>query len=267
EQTILTNFLKDENSLFLSGQNVGEDLVENGSDADSIFYSDVLKAAYLQNGPGIENVLATGIEKDPVSNAFTPYFFLNGGNSESNQVSPDILGTVNGSVAMINYFGTGLMGKQAAIRYEDENYKLIYSAFGLEGINEIGTNNVSRQKLMINSILWLQGIEETVPAPVAIVKQDFPSLFKLGVNYPNPFNATTVIPLSFFNSGNFVFSIFNISGKLVFQKQVNVTKASTIEISWDGRNNFGKSLASGMYLYQIRSDNGMSRSAKMILMK
>jgi FlgD Ig-like domain len=95
--------------------------------------------------------------------------------------------------------------------------------------------------------------------------------FSLHQNYPNPFNPSTTIRFSVPNSGkdnlHFVLSVFNNLGQevtTIFDGPIN--SGNDYVFSWDGRDNFGRRLASGVYTYSLRSQNFVS-SKKMILLK
>lgn len=90
--------------------------------------------------------------------------------------------------------------------------------------------------------------------------------FELFNNYPNPFNPTTTIIFQISQAGNVKINIFDISGRLIKQlinEQIDAGEYSTI---WDGRDNNGKKVSSGIYFYQIISGEFI-QSKKMILLK
>ena len=90
--------------------------------------------------------------------------------------------------------------------------------------------------------------------------------FELLGNYPNPFNPTTKIRFSNDKTSNVELNIYSVSGALVatiLNKQLNV---GTYDISWNGRGTGNKILPSGMYLYEIKSDNRVLQG-KMLFLK
>lgn len=83
-----------------------------------------------------------------------------------------------------------------------------------------------------------------------------PKAFELSQNYPNPFNPVTSIRF-IVGSGptHTTLKIYNLCGQLV-RTLVNEEKApGTYSVTWDGKNNSGKHVASGIYLYQLKSNN------------
>jgi hypothetical protein len=73
---------------------------------------------------------------------------------------------------------------------------------------------------------------------------------------PNPFRTSTVIRVPYFPSGKSKINIYDISGKLVkiFTLSTGYGQQSTVNgIVWDGRDSYGKKLASGVYLVKLKS--------------
>ncbi|MCK5050193.1 MAG: VCBS repeat-containing protein [Candidatus Cloacimonetes bacterium] len=83
-------------------------------------------------------------------------------------------------------------------------------------------------------------------------------------NHPNPFNPVTTISYNFpANIVNPVIEIFNIKGETI--RKFNCQ--NQIPIIWDGTDNSRNQVASGVYLYRIKSDEGVLISKKMLLLK
>ncbi|MBN2412788.1 T9SS type A sorting domain-containing protein [candidate division KSB1 bacterium] len=95
----------------------------------------------------------------------------------------------------------------------------------------------------------------------------YPSSFALYQNYPNPFNSFTKISYSVKESGPVKLNIYDISGSIV-RLLVNEEKLSGNHIAvWDGRNEQGKSVASGIYYYTLTVGETTLNSKRMILLK
>ncbi|MXW77864.1 MAG: VWA domain-containing protein [Gemmatimonadetes bacterium] len=73
-------------------------------------------------------------------------------------------------------------------------------------------------------------------------------------NAPNPFNASTVIsfliPFRLANEATRL-SIYNLTGQLVRVLQFETLQAGEHSLSWDGRDNLGREVASGVYIYRL----------------
>ena len=93
-----------------------------------------------------------------------------------------------------------------------------------------------------------------------------PTEYALGQNYPNPFNPTTVIPISLPNNGHVVLKVYTISGEEIATLIDREMSAGNYNFTWNGRNNAGMTVATGMYLYRLQSDK-FSSVKKMVLVK
>ena len=90
--------------------------------------------------------------------------------------------------------------------------------------------------------------------------------FKLDQNYPNPFNPSTTINYSIQESGNVIIKIYDSLGKQI-RILVNETKNSgEYRTIWDGRDDNGKVVSSGVYFYQIQVGQFI-QAKKMIMLR
>ncbi|MBK8660442.1 MAG: DUF3160 domain-containing protein [Ignavibacteriales bacterium] len=93
--------------------------------------------------------------------------------------------------------------------------------------------------------------------------------FRLAQNYPNPFNNSTIIKFSIPSSatGNFVeLNIFNVQGILVMKLIAEPLQQGNYSIAWNGDDNSGTVVASGIYFYSLNS-GGKTFTGKMTLLK
>ena len=91
-------------------------------------------------------------------------------------------------------------------------------------------------------------------------------LTSLSGNYPNPFNPETTIAFSLAKPGNVKLDVYNIKGqkvKTLVNKTMEMGKHSIV---WNGTNENGRNVASGLYLYKLKTEKEEFNS-KMILMK
>lgn len=91
--------------------------------------------------------------------------------------------------------------------------------------------------------------------------------FSLQQNYPNPFNPTTVINYQLKNDNlNVRLKIYNLQGQLI-RTLVNQTQpAGNYEIVWNGKDDSGFQVVSGIYLYRL-SAGEQAQTQRMIFMK
>lgn len=93
-----------------------------------------------------------------------------------------------------------------------------------------------------------------------------PATVSLMQNYPNPFNPNTNIAFYLPKAGRVRLSIYNLKGQLV-KDLVDRDMASGYSVlNWNGTDNNGAKVASGIYSYRLKSDSS-TISKKMILMK
>jgi hypothetical protein len=90
--------------------------------------------------------------------------------------------------------------------------------------------------------------------------------FTLLQNYPNPFNPNTTIEYQLPKAGNVEIKIFSINGQLVKTFESTHQIAGTHALVWDGKNNDGQTVASGLYVYQVAFENSML-AKKMLFIK
>jgi hypothetical protein len=85
-------------------------------------------------------------------------------------------------------------------------------------------------------------------------------------NIPNPFNPTTMIRYTLPARTSIRLSIFDTHGRLVRTLVDGVADAGVHSATWDGRDDDGASVSSGIYFYRLRVDSRVE-SRKMLLLK
>ena len=98
-----------------------------------------------------------------------------------------------------------------------------------------------------------------------------PELSALLQNYPNPFNPETWIPYQLHEANEVVIRIHNVSGELVRElrlgyKSAGIYTSQDRSAYWDGRNEAGERVSSGVYFYNIQAGK-YSSTMKMIVTK
>ncbi|MBN2090750.1 T9SS type A sorting domain-containing protein, partial [candidate division KSB1 bacterium] len=97
-------------------------------------------------------------------------------------------------------------------------------------------------------------------------KNDLPKSLHLYQNFPNPFNSSTVIQYALTAESRVKLTIYDISGKEVKRLLDENQNAGRHLGIWDGRDNRGEMITSGVYFYKIEV-GGIIRSGKMILIR
>jgi hypothetical protein len=104
------------------------------------------------------------------------------------------------------------------------------------------------------------------PVPVSAEEDVLPNTFALHQNYPNPFNPSTEITFSLDEPSDVKLVIYNILGQAVRELASGSMTAGSYKYRWDGRNDVGLAVTSGLYIYTL-STGSRSVSRKMILVK
>ncbi len=104
-----------------------------------------------------------------------------------------------------------------------------------------------------------------------LVAYEIPALTELLSNYPNPFNPETWIPFRLAEDASVSLTIYGATGELVRTIELGFTPAALYEnksesIYWDGRNEFGEHVASGIYFYHLNAGT-FSATRKMVILK
>ncbi|MGE5314942.1 MAG: FlgD immunoglobulin-like domain containing protein [Acidobacteriota bacterium] len=93
-----------------------------------------------------------------------------------------------------------------------------------------------------------------------------PSEFALDQNYPNPFNPTTTIKYQLTEDSKVNLTIYNLQGQVVRTLVNDNVAAGFQSVTWNGKNDRGQSVASGMYMYRIQAGSFVSVK-KMLMLK
>lgn len=94
-----------------------------------------------------------------------------------------------------------------------------------------------------------------------------PSDYKLGANYPNPFNPTTAFSFTLPLDKAVSVRVYDISGRLVRTLVDNqIYTKGTHEVTWNGADQSGSQVASGTYLYTLEYGN-FRQTRKMVMLK
>lgn len=108
-----------------------------------------------------------------------------------------------------------------------------------------------------------------IPVVVASSNADdslIPFANNLDRNYPNPFNPETTIRFSLKDNSNVQLNVYNLKGQLVRSLVNSQMTAGLHRVVWNGKDDKGNSVASGIYLYRIETPT-YSAMQKMMLMK
>lgn len=149
------------------------------------------------------------------------------------------------------------------VKSELANYRIGRYVFGSGGvlgaksptqrhhatIGQTFIGGASSMNHFLRSGFWLAG-----GGPVGIQAEEpvaMPTEFKLHQNYPNPFNPETTIAYDLPGAFLVTVEIFNTVGQRICLVSSHVQGPGQAIATWDGRNDQGHAMVSGMYFYQV----------------
>jgi hypothetical protein len=100
-----------------------------------------------------------------------------------------------------------------------------------------------------------------------------PKQIEISQNYPNPFNPKTSINFNLLKTNRVELKIFNSIGQPIRTFKSKIFTSGPHSIEWDGQNDFGDDVVSGIYFYNLKASNpaqsktGFSETKKMILLR
>ena len=112
--------------------------------------------------------------------------------------------------------------------------------------------------------VWRCPMSELVALDEASAQK--PGSFDLLQNFPNPFNPTTTIKFDLPNSSNVTLKIYNLLGQEERTLVSGNKQAGYHTVIWDGKNNQGAAVSSGVYLYRLQTGE-YSKTMKLMMLK
>lgn len=256
EQSKVKAFLESGGMLFLSGSEIGFDLVESGSATDKTFYRDYLKADYKLDASEQFSVTGTAGE---IFDGITFGF----GNPDLGAAYledfPDVIDPIGGSRVLLTYDNSGA---GAGIIYDGIfgsstlPGRLIYLPFPFEVI----------ESPEMRDLIMTVALSEFGRMLTVSVEELLPKSTYLLQNFPNPFNASTVVHFELPGEEKISLIIYDMLGREVVRLIENVRMSGTIEKRWDGKNALGSFVSSGIYVSVLITENEVI-SNKITLLK
>lgn len=129
------------------------------------------------------------------------------------------------------------------------------------GVIAVSSNDADEPLVSIPVSLTTEpvvGIGEGSPAP---------EIFALEQNYPNPFNPTTTLRFQIAERGAATLKVYNLLGQVVRTLVDENLVPGSYELQWDGRDDAGRPLASGIYIYRLVAGERFHKARKMVLLR
>jgi len=146
----------------------------------------------------------------------------------------------------------------------DPSYRDIYSANLIQQIlaqgNWWGEDPPDENQIEgdIDYSNWLGSSPFAGQPRLASDNPNIPRSYALRQNYPNPFNSTTIIEYDLPKTSNVNISVYNILGQRVKSLVNKTMEPGSYRLMWDGRNNNGKQISSGVYFYLFKANEYQS---------
>lgn len=172
-----------------------------------------------------------------------------------------------------NLFFLGEWSFLSALSYSDSSFSKI-SYIAVSGINDIAVasdstvfcarkeNGISVYKFNVSGFHLISQTSSINNEQGAFVDP----IFELTQNHPNPFNPTTTIRYQLPAVCDVDIAIYDLSGCRINQWSYQNQTASTYEIIWNGKDQNGNPVPSGVYIYRMVAENFVE-SRKMVLLK
>ncbi len=131
-------------------------------------------------------------------------------------------------------------------------------------LKEVRINNADNLSLTVGSII---SGRVSVYTPTGVFSGNlYPDQFTLWQNYPNPFNPATQISYAIPEASFLEIQVYNIFGQKIKTLISKYQTPGNHAVTWDGTDNSGKRVSSGIYYYRLTADN-FNKTMKMTLIK
>ena len=115
------------------------------------------------------------------------------------------------------------------------------------------TTNIMIYNNIIDSLVTIPVTMHTGPVGVEDDENQFPSVFALSQNYPNPAYGTTVISYQLPKKSEVSLKLYDVRGRFVRQLAEGIREPGFHSVTWNTCDNNGKKLASGIYFYKFQA--------------
>ncbi|MDF1611784.1 FlgD immunoglobulin-like domain containing protein [Stygiobacter electus] len=150
-----------------------------------------------------------------------------------------------------------------------ENGKVKFAAAGVNPLSDgiFATIEVKlKDKETAVSVVGNAKLNDELSSSLQAKVREIPSEYTLSQNYPNPFNPTTTIKFSVAQDAKVSLVVYDMLGQKVRTLVDAQQEAGYYSVRWDGTNDFGSKVSSGIYIYRLQAGNFV-QTMKMNLMK
>ncbi|MFQ5512232.1 MAG: FlgD immunoglobulin-like domain containing protein, partial [Candidatus Krumholzibacteriia bacterium] len=179
----------------------------------------------------------------------------------------DLLQATGLSVAEFMNLATGkaYVLSQTTPNSAGSNARVVLSGYSYHYVRDLGPpGSVPARVVHLEHII--QFLADLPGIPTGFEPQQYANVLK--PNYPNPFNPTTAIGYEIKDPGHVSLAVYNAAGQLVrtLVNEVQTPRAGGFEVTWDGTNDTGQAVSSGVYFYKLAA-GGLTQTRKLVLLK
>lgn len=180
----------------------------------------------------------------------------------------DVLEPTGGATLEMTYNSSGNPQAGAVIAQSGLNsisnpVKVVLSGFSFHSIIDDEIAGIPDRTEHLTDILRWLGNELDDPVDIETVPVLINSLAQ---NYPNPFNPSTTIKYSIKEHAHVLLKIYNVAGQLMKTLVDEEKDPGVYAMQWNGRNNSGDPVASGVYFYKLITKD-FSKTKKLVILK
>ena len=261
EQNVVTDYLENGGNLFVSGSEIGYDLVAQGSSSDQQFYADYLKADYIVDNTNVYSVFPP---TNSILSSVGTFSFDDGTHGSYDTDYPDGIKPVGGATTCLKYSGVDYNSEGGAgINYfgnfgsSSTPGAIVYLAIGFESVYY----TEQRNDLMQAILTWFYAVNDAEDQNYLL-----PDDLQISSIYPNPTNASVTISFNQAQSINpATLSIYNALGEMVFSHNIG-PNSQVQHIEWNGESIHGYNVSSGIYFARLTTGL-QSQSVKFTVLK
>jgi len=256
--------------LYLSGDDIAEEWVTlAGTDAVNLRATymnfDLISGDHVSVGEPV-SPLVIGLAGGVFDHAAGPDTMIALGGQCASISDFDVLAATGPSQAAMAYSGTPArvaVVMQKTANTAGDTARVVLSGFSYHWIRDDRPRiPVDRADHLADIIRWLQNdVDPPTAATGGLVYA-----FSLSQNQPNPFNPTTTIAFGVARGGRVTLRVYDVAGRLIKTLVDDERIPGAYKSTWDGRNNDGRHVSSGVYFYRLVA-GGETRVKKMVVLK
>jgi hypothetical protein len=234
--------------------------------------ADVLRNTYMNYGFVDDDHADLGYGVSPLVTGETGGIFYHNGTADTwvayggcpGLSDFDVISAEGASSTMASFgFGHDAVVAQQTVNPQSEYVRVVLSGVSFHEIENVAYLGQPIPAGHILRDIW----EYLYPPPIVDAGDARVLRNRLAQNVPNPFNPSTVIEFTVKERAPVTLRVYNVRGQLV-KTLVNDTRAPGIthRVEWNGRNDAGQEVASGVYFYRLVT-KGFTKTRKMVVLK